>query len=252
MRIAVSLISFSLVSLVSIYQARADLAWGAAFNFTPTDQSVWQNDFNSSLNGGVSAVGPVTVFEAISYGDATGLTPTINGIAFTELGGATDFWGNTGIDPNIDEVLSGHVTDGGSTFSRTLTGLTVGNVYQVQLIGIHDNRAGIRDREYEVAFAPGDYTSGGTAPVLTRGAYGNGEFASPGFGTVVGSFTATATTETIELRSNTLDGNFGDDPDPGLSGYIVLESTAAVPEPSSFALFGATLVGIAFLRRRKS
>ena len=226
-RMILALTPFAL--LLSSAMAHADLVWGSAFDFTPTDQSLWLNDFSSSLNGGTSAPGSVSVFEAVSFGDGSGLNPVINGIAFTELSGSTDYWGNTGINPDIDEVLSGHVADGSGTYQRTLTGLTVGRVYQVQLVGIHDNRSGIRDREYEVAFAPGDYTSGGTAQVLTRHAYGNDQgFSAPGFGTVVGSFTATSSTEVIELRSNLQDGNSGDDPDPGLSGYIVLEATGTI------------------------
>lgn len=232
----------------------ATIAWGSAYNFNHTDETLFLNSVDSSRNGGVTAVGGSTsLFSAIDY-RAAGAAPTVNGIVFTSSGGASDFWGNTGINPNIDSLLSGHTSAAG-TFTLNLTGLTVGKTYQIQLIGIHDSRGGINNRQQEVSFGGSDFTSGGTPVILTRNGYGNTNPANPGsfdgfdsFGTVVGTFTADATSQEIQLRSNQQDGNNGDDVDPGLGGYILHEFDAT-PEPSSTALLG--LGGLALILRRR-
>lgn len=242
-----------LAALSPLAVQAATVSWGSAYNFNHTDESLWLNSFDSSRNGGTTATGTQTLVSAVSYGDAAG-SPVINGMAFTEVSGSIDFWGNTGINPNIDSVLSGHRASAG-TFTLSLTGLTIGNTYQIQLVGIHDSRSTIRERQYEVSFGGTDYTSGGTPVVLTRAGYGNTNPPSSlsfdgidSYGTVVGTFVADSDTQTIQLRSNTQDGNSGDDTDPGLSGYILIESEA-VPEPSSMALLG--LGGLAALLRRR-
>jgi len=233
----------------------ATITWGGAYNFDHTDQSLWLNSFDASRNGGTAANGALLSTSALDIGDTT--ASTINGIVFTEQAGSSDFWGNTGINPIIDNVLSGHsaLASGVSTGTVTLSGLTFGSQYQIQLIGIHDSRGGINERQYEVSFGGADFTSGGTARVLTRAGYGNSDPASPptidgqvSYGTVVGTFIADGTSQDIQIRSNTQDGNTTDDVDPGIGGWILLEQ-AAVPEPSSTALLG--LGGIALLLRRR-
>ena len=231
------------------------ITWGAAFNFTHTNEALFLNNFDPTRNGGVSAPGAVTLEGAFDYGDTNASPTIINGMSFTKLTGNTDFWGDTGIDPDIDAVLSGHAASAG-TYTLNLTGLTIGRLYQIQLIGIHDSRgSGINQRQYEVSFGGSDFTTGGTPVVLTRHGYGNVGGEPPtaptyqgfvSYGTVVGTFTADAITQSIELRSNTQDGNFGDDPDPGLGGYIM---HSAIPEPSAALLGGLGL--LALLRRRR-
>lgn len=233
----------------------AVITWGAAFNFTHTNETLFLNTFDSTRNGGVTAPGTVTLEGAFDFGDTSASPSTINGMSFQKLSGNIDFWGDTGIDPDIDAVLSGHAATAG-TYTLNLTGLTIGKLYQIQLIGIHDSRgSGINQRQYEVSFGGSDFTTGGTPVVLTRHGYGNvsGEPPTPptyqgfvSYGTVVGTFTADAITQEIQLRSNTQDGNSGDDPDPGLGGYIL---HSAIPEPSVALLGGLGL--LALLRRRR-
>ncbi|MFC4992317.1 PEP-CTERM sorting domain-containing protein [Rubritalea tangerina] len=235
--------SLSLLTiLLSPLASAATITWGSAFNFNHTDQSLFLNDFDASRNGGLTATSAVTLISAIDYGHPdSGSSVILNGVQFVKSGGSRDFWGSTGIDPDIDTVLSGHTATGGS-FTQTLTGLTIGRIYQIQLIGIHDSRGGINTRAYNVDNGEGDFTN---APVLTRGAYGNSNPANPQpgyFGTVVGTFTADAITQDITLNVNT--GS-----DPGLSGYILHETTSAVPEPSSVSLLG--LGSLTLLLRRK-
>jgi len=226
----------------------ATIDWGSAYNFDNTDQSLWLNSFDSSRNGGTAANGSLISTTAVDYGSNG--AATVNGITFAALPGAVDYWGNTGINPQIDNVLSGHVI----MQTLTLNNLTIGNQYQIQLIGIHDSRGGINQRQYEISFGGNDFTSD-TPTILTRAGYGNSNPANPptvdgqlSFGTVVGTFIADTNTQTIQIRSNQQDGNLTDDPDPGLGGYILLEQTA-IPEPSSTALLG--LAGLALILRRR-
>ena len=226
----------STLSLAGSSALAAGITYGDAYNIGHTDQTRVLNTFDANFNGGFALPGSPSVVAAVSYGNNG--TPTVNGINFTQASGASDFWGNTGIDPNIDTLLSGHTNTSGTTnpFTLNLTGLVIGNVYQVQLIGIHDSRTAgsINTRQYEVSYGGNDFTSGGTAPVLTRNAYGNNNTLDGGsfdgiasHGTVAGIFIADATTQSIQLRSNQQDGNTGDDPDPGLSGYVLINGGAA-------------------------
>lgn len=235
----------------------ATITWGSAYNFNNTDQTLWLNSFDSARNGGTAANGPLLSTTAIDYGN-NGAAP-INGIAFTEETGSTDYWGNNGINSQIDNVLSGHKTlaSGVNTGTFSLTGLTLGKQYQIQLIGIHDSRGTINQRQYEISFGGSDFTTGGTPTVLTRGAYGNSNPANPAtidgqvsYGTVVGTFIADGTTQDIQIRSNTQDTSSTDDLDPGLGGYILLEQNTAIPEPSSTSLLGLASLTL-ILRRRK-
>ena len=240
MKIPIGLFLASCVS-TSLSQA-AIVNWGSEFNFTHLDSSLFLNDFDSAQNGGITATAAVSVLAAVDYGYASpaGNSVSLNGVQFVQAGGARDFWGSTGINPDIDTVLSGH-TSIAVTFTQTLSGLTIGNTYQIQLIGIHDSRGGsLSSRAYTVDNGAGDFTGG---PVLTRGGYGNVNPPAPQagyFGTVVGSFIADTATQDIKLSNGT---------DPGLSGYILLETTDSVPEPSTSVLL--CLSGLALLTRRR-
>ena len=195
----------------------AEVAWGAPFNIG-NDPSAVLAGFDPVRNGGTALTGASAIVEAVNYG-YSGVT--VNGVAFSSLSGSTDFWGFSGIDPQIDALLSGHTTFsspyGVQTKSLTLGRLIPGRTYQIQVIVGHDNRsvANINRREYEIG--RGTSFTGGFVPVLTRGADTVGAF-----GTVVGTFVADAETQQISIRSNEQDGNLGDDPDPAISGYVLI------------------------------
>jgi hypothetical protein len=162
-----------------------------------------------------------TAVEAVYYG-AGPATRTVNGVAFGLVAGDADTWwsdpvnsagGSGGDTPG---ALSGDADydalfDGakvlafgpGVTGTLTLTGLTVGAPYQIQLYNIHDRRNSCCfARAYEVDDESADYVN---APVITRGLGGN----------VVGNFVADAATQDVHIRSQ---GGAGND-DPALAAY---------------------------------
>ena len=195
----------------------ATIDWGAPFNVGNTASNV-ANDFDPARNGGREVTGVTALVSAVNYG-YSGVS--VNGVNFASSAGDTDYWSGTGLDPQIDSLLSGHTAFtepwGVQTKTFTVSGLIPGRPYQIQVIGAHDNRtaSSINRRQYELA--RGTLFSGGTLPVLTRGAA-----AVSGFGTVIGTFVADGTTQSVSIRSNQQDGNLTDDPDPAITGYVLI------------------------------
>lgn len=191
--------------------------WGTPFNIGNTPANV-ANGFDAARNGGRAATGVTAIVSAVNYG-YSGVS--VNGVSFASAAGDTDYWSGTGLDPQIDALLSGHTAFtepwGVQTKTFTVSGLIPGRPYQIQVIGAHDSRtaSSINRRQYELA--RGTAFSGGTLPVLTRGAAAVG-----GFGTVIGTFVADADTQSVSIRSNQQDGNLTDDPDPAISGYVLI------------------------------
>ncbi|MCW1887430.1 alpha-L-fucosidase [Luteolibacter flavescens] len=203
--------------MLPLLSSASTINWGTAFNIG-NDPATVLADFDSSRNGGRSSTGVTAIVSAVNYG-YPGVS--VNGVSFSSAAGDTDYWSGSGLNAQIDALLSGHTAFGEpwgvQTKTFTLTGLIPGRPYQIQIIGAHDNRtsSSINRREYELA--RGTLFSGGTLPVLTRGAAAVG-----GFGTVVGTFVADADTQSISIRSNQQDGNLSDDPDPAISGYVLI------------------------------
>jgi len=208
------------------------IEWGAPFSMNSTDPTLVLNDWDMSRNGGrPRRGGNVVVAAAVNRGYSN---VVVNGISFTNLGGSTDFWGHTGINNGVDRLLSGH-QGGGDTFPITLGNLTSGELYQLQLIGIHDTRAGSRVHQYEVGYGGNDYVSRGPAPVLTRHGYGNVNPPNPptydgqvSYCTVVGTFEAGSSSMTFNLRRNMQDDKADDDGGCGYSAYVLLHSLKPV------------------------
>ena len=209
------------------------ITWGAPFLLGNTPANVLDT-FDAAKNGGGTPSSNPTVIQAVNFGYG-GIT--VNGIGFTTSGGSTDFWGAgstagtpAGLDPSLDQLLSGHSAAAGTTtyFPVTFTGLEIGKNYQVQLIVGHDNRTGLTGRQYEVSFGGTDFTSGGSPPVLTRGA----QLASGSFDTVVGSFTAAESAITVNLRSK---GGLATNTDPAVSAYVLIGDPPPPLPPIEYA-----------------
>lgn len=159
---------------------------------------------------------------------------TINGVTF--VGGnplannaegtfyTTGVGVNTTGDVGLDNLLDSHsyATGSPSATSFDIVGLSIGTVYDIQIIAVGDTRDCCSTR--------------------TQSFGGDGSFSGDLFrgdpSSVVGRFTATAATQTITVNGSQ---------DGGLSGYQV---RAAVPEPSSVLLSLAGLIGLAGRRRR--
>lgn len=130
---------------------------------------------------------------------------------------------------------TGAYSDGGTSGTVNLTGLTIGNTYRVQAL-VFDGRgsAGIPGRTVEFDGA-------------NQGQYANGvDGVTWGTGFLVtGTFTADATAQDFTIE--------GFNTDPASVGSqlnaLTLHQTAAVPEPSSSALLG--LGGLALILRRR-
>lgn len=168
--------------------------------------------------------------------------------------GGTDFTVGSGVNITFDSVNSpffttnfGSATGGGntdagwaailSTFEwqsganvtapSFLSGLTTGNVYQVQLFTSRNDGCCGRTHWY------GD----GNGNIST--AKGDQSYLS-----VVGTFTADTATQTIEFFDSSLN--------PYLNAYVLRDLTPAIPEPGTYAMMLAGLGLLGFtVRRRK-
>ncbi len=117
---------------------------------------------------------------------------------FTGGGGTT---GNAALDTVYNS--HGWNADGASI---VITGLNAGNVYQVQLLGAGDTRECCDTRNQagsDGTNVSGDFERGNTS--------------------VIGTFTAAASSQTIQIVSGTANGV-----DPGLSGFIVVDADGQV------------------------
>ncbi len=156
-------------------------------------------------------------------------TTTINGVTFTatnHFGSGyyqdTDFGVSTG-DDSLD-LLYRQASYRYSDAPITLTGLTIGNEYELQSF-FGRNRSGSN-----YSMSVGDGT---TVQKISSGPVNNGAW-------IIGTFTADATTQNFHSGSGSGNSSF-------ISGYQ-LRDISSVPEPSSAVLIG--LGGLALILRR--
>lgn len=201
-----------------------------------------------------------STIQALSFGDA-GADATVNGVLFTavntNVGSATtgevftfgsgegalqvtevgngnvrgiNAFGSSG-DANYDNILTGAIFDdatvAGATYTFEIQNLVDGRDYTIQLWS-HDGRSFNNIDERTTTFDDGN----GSSVTLTQGIVpgtDNGDF-------VIGTFTASGTTQTINVSSN-------------VSALINAYQLRAVPEPGSLAL--VSLAGLLVVRRRR-
>ena len=162
---------------------------------------------------------------------------TINGVTFTAQGGGplasnaagtfytTGSGANTTGSASLDALLDSHSYVAGSgSFTFDITGLNVGDSYDIQIFAVGDTRGCCSTRTQSFS---GDGVV--FSDLLSRN--------DPS--SVVGSFVADAEIQTITVNGPT---------DPGLSGFQVRNVTG-IPEPSAFLLAG--LSGLSLLLRRR-
>jgi hypothetical protein len=236
-----------LAVLISITAAPSQLraaviAWGAAIVVDdPTDISKPAGstlhaaiDFNTVVGagtaGGDNIINGIPFTQVLLTSPGTVVTNFTDGPSFN----ATYHPTPTG-DQDLDDLLDSHTYLPGNptTALITLEGLTVGGQYQVQLIGVADSRTCCAGRIYEPDNGAGDFTTGVT---MQRGM----------FQSTIGTFTASAATQPIQLRSlNAAAGNS----DPGLTGIVVQR---LIPEPTSLALVAFGAAALLGARRRRT
>ena len=196
----------------------------------PAAQITWGEAFEVLQASDISNPPGASVVAALDFnnaaGWATGDDHVINGILFEQSASPmgvgevsslmasgsnynATWYPNPTDDVDLDALLDSHAWHAGNPqeTSITISGLTVGLNYQVQLIAVADSRGCCSARTYEPDDGTGNY---GTGVTLQRGL----------FQSVLGTFTANADTQTILWRS--LDSAAGNN-DPGFSGLVVLE-----------------------------
>lgn len=185
----------------------APITWQQPFNIT-SDADIDTSGTHVTAVNNVGSGGDVSV----TIGDETiifnpqKISPNVaSGTFFTGGGGDT---GNAG----LNTVLNSHGWSG-NQWSFQVTGLTSGANYQIQLIGGGDTRGCCASRNQR----GGDDESPENL---------SGDFSRSGVGSVIGTFTASGTTQTINVLPGVNNGT-----DPALSGYLVRATAPPTPQP---------------------
>lgn len=229
----------------------ADISWSPAFEIE-TDADI---DVSQEIVRAVNVVSPdVGEFEVTFPGGVTvefepEHTFEFNGDLDEEFGSGGSVTGDntffTGQDEglttdneDLDRVLDSHGWSGGGPGSTIavleLTELTVGDSYQIQLVGAADDRGCCEYRQMVIVDAdlePLPNSEGGELWFGRSNDFdGDGE---RGPGSSIGTFTADAASQQIWLMGTDEfddgDGNFGNGNDPGLSAYILSKAVSSIP-----------------------
>ena len=214
------LLPLALALATSLSLPGAEITWEAPFNITSANSIDTNGTLVTAVNATNDGNGPTVSVggENINFtASAIGPSNTSTGSFFTGGGGST---GNT----QLDTVLNSHSYSGGGGWSLQLTGLAPGADYQIQLIGAGDTRGCCSARNQR----GGD----GESPENV-----SGDFSRSGVGSVIGTFTAGGTTQTINILSGLNNGV-----DPGLSAYLLRSVAPPTPQaPTDLALSNADL-----------
>ncbi len=192
---------------------------------------VW--DTPTTVSGPSDILNTGTFFAASS---SLGAPATVNGVTFAGRDGSANIaitrfgtyspgsthTGDTGYDTLLG---TGYFTDNNGTDTITLSGLTIGETYRIQLW------SPAWDANYPTTFAAGN-----TVDMGNSGAVGK---------TVFGYFVADDTTEVISYY--TTPGGMANSPN-GIIGPVAIFQ---IPEPSTYALCGGLLALGVVVRRRQ-
>jgi len=216
----------SLVVLSSSPSFAAVITWGAVTDIGPDDLSLVQ---------------PGTVVQALNFGGPA-TTPTASGVSFSAAATPPGATAATGLalansDPQFNTALNSKVFrfGGGSTFTVTLTGLTNQQAYSVQLF-VADNRSTAPNSQFAnrtQRFSDGLGNNSGT---LRHG----GSAGQIGGQYVIGTFTASGTTQTIVVTG--LTGGGGTDLPTAILNALVLRRVPEVNAASGLLPFLAVLM----------
>ena len=216
----------------------ADLSWASPTAITSAEQALFSVD---QIQYAVSWGGTA---QTVTLAGGETVDFTAGSIDGSGLIGVTGAFGMTGpyeagysgtSNSGFNAVLNGFAFDG--THTITLTGLTIGKSYSIQLFSI-DNRDCCGPRWQTFGDQNGHVSN---AYLHSDDAY------------VVGSFVADGTTQTLIGDAELLPFCSGYNPCTNLNA-AVLRDTSPAPEPASWAMFigGFGLVGGAMRRKRTS
>ena len=181
---------------------------------TPKAAAALDINVGSGDNSEVTVAGIVFTPSQLSFPSGTG-----DGGYFTGDGGDTG-------DADLNLLLDSHAWGAAST-TVTLSGLTVGMPYELQLIGAADTRSCCSDRNQ----------------AASDGVNVSGDMSRVGPGSVIGSFTADADTQDFMIVPGTENGV-----DPGISAYML----RTIPEPTSVTIVGFALCGLMLTAIRRN
>jgi hypothetical protein len=218
------------------------LAFAAVCAFAPSLRAAvisWSSPAAITTDGSASDVlntGGAVV--AAEYAGGGNPTETVNGITFSiglsdYAGYQGEFTGGlSGFTTNnaaYDAILNGFDYDGSNPNTLTITGLTPGTTYDVQLWSL-DDRACCGGRTVNYDDGVGDAST---------------VFALNSNVSTIGTFVADGTTQQI-VNVNGV-GQF----QTNLNAFSVQAVPVVVPEPASIALFGIGSLGLCMVVRRR-
>ena len=207
-RYQIRILAFTTGFLLTPHSQGAEISWPPPFNLTSANQIDIDGSLVSAVNitsDGNNQTVSIGGEDILFSGSNISPNTTNTGTFFTGDGGDT---GNT----QLNAILNSHGY-AGSAWSFQLTGLTAGADYQIQLLGAGDTRGCCSARNQRA----GD----GEAPENV-----SGDFSRSGVGSVIGTFTADGTIQTINVLPGINNGV-----DPGLSGYILRSVAPPTPQP---------------------
>lgn len=184
-----------------------------------TSTITWTVQGDLATEAGISMNG--TLAQALVFGAAdVSVTIGSDTIPFTHTEGNTGTFfttlGDTTGNTTLDNLLNNHAANP-DPWRYTISGLTPGATYQIQVIAGADRRAGILTRTQKIGDGVGHYT---------------GNLARSGPGYAIGTFTASAEgTQIIDLKPGDTNGI-----DPALTAIIVREVEFSTLALSSFAI----------------
>jgi len=194
-----------------------------AFNYSGIDFTVNGVNFTSTSNINGTYTGYTF--------NGPGIDGTGGGIVPSSTGGQ-----DTNLSTNLQDLLGNGVHNYGGGDALELTGLTSGQTYSLQLF-INSNSHDSRSQAWsDGAAVSNPVTTGGNEAGNPGVNDGDNTGYDPAYITDV--FTAMGTTHTVDAVYSGTSAQ--------LSGFVL----EVAPEPSTWALMGLSLAGLAFLARR--
>ena len=217
MRKTISNLALAVIATGSV--SAAAITWDAPIvNTTAADIST-----DGTLHIASNSAGPTDqTINGVTFSAQSGgpLASNASGTFYTTGGGV-----NTTGDIGLDTLLDSHSYQGGGGANFDIIGLTSGDTYEIQIIGVGDTRGCCATREQNFS---------------DDGVVFSGDLLRSDPSSVIGTFLADAATQNIIVGGAT---------DPGLSGFQV-RNISTIPEPGTALLSFAGLLGMALRRRR--